>query len=217
MRREKEMKIAPTAEDERFAKEVYERFRAKPGSARIASAFALAYLAALLRERKPRSVLELGAGIGTVTWALLAHPAGVERVVATEDVPFCLDQLEHNLDQEMKNRLHIITKSEEFASVQGPFELLIIDGVWDWEAVAARLREGSACFVEGQRKRERADLREVLRRRNLDCVLTPYRRGFRIQFTWEWPTPGGVLRVRPRMRLNKRPIKGCWVGEVKAF
>ncbi len=209
------MEIVPTAEDERFAREVYERFRAKPGSARIASAFALAHLAALLRERRPRSALEIGAGIGTVTWALLAHPVGVERVVATEDVPFCLEQLDRNLTQEMKNRLHLVTEPRTFASVQGPFDLLIIDGVWDWEAVAARLREGSACFVEGQRKRERADLREALRRRNLDCVFVPYRRGFRIQFSWEWPTSGGVLRVRPRIRLSRRPLKGCWIGEVR--
>ena len=209
------MEIVPTAEDERLAGEIYERFRAKPGSARIASAFALAHLAALLRERKPRSVLEIGAGIGTVTWLLLAHPAGVERVVATEDVPFCLEQLDRNLTPEMKNRLHLVTEPGAFASVQGPFELLIIDGVWNWEAVAARLVEGSACFVEGQRKRERAGLGEALRGRNLDCAFTPYRRGFRIQFSWEWPTPGRTLVVWPKVRLKRRSLKGCWIGEVR--
>jgi predicted O-methyltransferase YrrM len=73
------VKIEPSEADWAFAKSIRDEFKRKPGSQHIASEFALAYLSALLNKVKPDSVLEFGAGIGTVTYFLMKHPANISR------------------------------------------------------------------------------------------------------------------------------------------
>ena len=208
------MDILPTVEDETLALEIYRKFRRRPGAERIASAFALAHLAAILRQRRPRSVLEIGAGIGTVTALLLEHPSGVDRVVATENHPFCLEQLECNLDPGSRGRLRLVETEESFAEVEGPFDLLIIDGNWNWPAVAERLREGAVCFAEGQRRWEREALDVALRRHRLGCAFDGHIQGYRFVLDWRFRSPARRIAPLPRLRLGRRPVKGCWIGEV---
>lgn len=78
------------ANDKRFASEVHSRFSSKSGSERIATKFALAHLSAVLNKYKPMDVIEYGAGIGTVTYALLSHPVGIKKLTTTEQNDFCL-------------------------------------------------------------------------------------------------------------------------------
>lgn len=87
------MKVEPSALDWAYAKSVYDEFSQKPGAQHIASEFALAHLGAVLNKVKPNSVLEFGAGIGTITHFLLKHPANIGHVTTTENNPYCLDQL----------------------------------------------------------------------------------------------------------------------------
>ena len=47
--------------------ETHQRFSGRPGSDFIATAYALDGLAEELRRRRPRTVLEVGPGIGTTT------------------------------------------------------------------------------------------------------------------------------------------------------
>src|SRR5689334_12958041 len=76
--------------DRTFGKSVHAEFKRHPGAEHIASQIALAYLSACLRSFRPRKVLELGAGIGTITYALLKHPCELEHVVATESDAHCI-------------------------------------------------------------------------------------------------------------------------------
>ena len=68
-----------------------------PGSEHIASEASRQYLAACLRLFKPAKVLEMGAGIGTITETVLSHPCGVSELLSTEANPFCLKSLRESL------------------------------------------------------------------------------------------------------------------------
>src|SRR5688572_11575377 len=82
---------------EQLARGIYQEFRAKPESQRIAGEFALIELSRLLTRIKPKHVLEIGTGIGTITKLLLTHPDRPDRITATQGNPVCLLELTKNL------------------------------------------------------------------------------------------------------------------------
>lgn len=61
------LSFRPNEEDWAVAESVHTRFLARPGAGHIASPYALAHLAAILRQAEINSVVEFGAGIGTLT------------------------------------------------------------------------------------------------------------------------------------------------------
>jgi len=111
--------------------EVFERFVGRPGSDYIASGYALGTIAEIVERRQPRAVLEVGAGIGTITTAVLeaSDRAGgaVQHHVAVEDVPFCLEQLAANLGAR-RGEVEVVDRARDLPSDAGPFDLVIVDG-----------------------------------------------------------------------------------------
>lgn len=109
----------------------FDRFRTRPGSDYIASGFALGRLAELVEVRAPRSILEIGAGIGAITATLLEarERAGTTdgEYVAVEDIPFCLEQLATNLGPQI-GAITVVPRAAAIAPEHGPFDLVIIDG-----------------------------------------------------------------------------------------
>ena len=91
--------FALTADDHSLAHDVYGRFKQYPGSKHISTEFALAHLSALMRLVQPKTVLELGAGIGTLTYLMLNHTNCPPLLVATETNDFCISQLERNISK----------------------------------------------------------------------------------------------------------------------
>jgi predicted O-methyltransferase YrrM len=102
------MRVRPNRSDWRFADELFRRYQAKPGSEQIASRAALAYLSACLRLYRPSTVIECGAGIGTITDALLRHESGPRRLVSFENNEFCLGELARNIAHHDRSRLTIV-------------------------------------------------------------------------------------------------------------
>src|SRR5262245_6025352 len=94
----------PTSSDERTrrldsispeAKATFETFKAKEGSLHVANRVALEAIFQLVRQLKPRKVLEIGAGIGTISHLMLKHSHA--ELVAVEHNDFCLQELRKNL------------------------------------------------------------------------------------------------------------------------
>ena len=50
----------------RRGEDLFRRFRDRPGSGFIASGFALGHIEHAVASRRPRTILEVGAGIGTI-------------------------------------------------------------------------------------------------------------------------------------------------------
>ena len=151
------MQIKPNEDDWNVAKRICTRFLARPGADHIASPYALAHLAAILRQADVNSVVEFGAGIGTVTYLLLTYPSPNRTVVSTESNEFCLEQLQYNIPPEFKSRLAVIS---DFRQPNGHFDLAIIDGKIPPAEDYPFLRPGIICFVEGNREPQRDFVKE---------------------------------------------------------
>ena len=80
------MQLITSGYDLFIARNIYHQFSRKPGSHRIASAFSLCHLSRLIRLRKPRTVLEIGAGIGTISQLVLLHQERVESLYSIEQI-----------------------------------------------------------------------------------------------------------------------------------
>ena len=194
------MRVTVTSQDEQRAREVHRLFSAKLHSEHIASEFALAHLAAVLRANEVRTVLEFGAGIGTMTYLLLSTLPEL-AVECTEKNELCFRALEDNLPAAMRARLHIHT--ERYPVIKGgPFDLVIIDG-----RVAPGpnlLKAGSICFAEGDRESGRSTIEAALAERGLTCMFTNYENP---RLIWR-ASRFGV----PRPSIAR---KGCWIGRVE--
>jgi len=192
--------IQPTREDWRLAREVHSHFRARPGSQHIATAFALAHLAALLRVLPVKSVLEFGAGIGTITFLLQERLPADGRIVCAERNAWCREQFAINIPQ--SPRVALIPEGRPHLT--DPFDLVIIDG--PITPGAQYVRAGTACFVEGNRNGPWSMFADGLSAQGLVCHRTNYpAKGFRIR--WRMSRLGLNL---PRLRRTK----GCWIGVV---
>ncbi len=156
------------------------RFRPLPGSDYVASGFALGLVVELLERRRPRSILEVGAGIGTLT-ATVAETLDrlgerSTRHVAVEEIPFCLDQLAANLGDRL-DRVVVVPFAAEAPPDVPAFDLVVIDGgaTTDllpedrhrWTAAderaevacwMARLAPGALVVVENERLAQRSHI-----------------------------------------------------------
>jgi hypothetical protein len=206
------MQLTPNDDDRALAKRIFDRFADRPGAQHIATEFALTYLSALLRTRQPSSVLEFGAGIGTITYMLMEHPCGIKHVVSTEDHPFCLEQLDINLPPEMRARLKLIKEEDSLGDIGNDFDLIIFDGEFGAPEKLHFLNDRTACFIEGARTKTRHAVNEHLSGRGLTCHFTNYNRGRKlVSMSWRKKRPFGM--PLPKLRFN-RTLKGCWVGLV---
>jgi protein-L-isoaspartate O-methyltransferase len=196
----------------KLAKSIFEEFKAKPESGFIASEFAILNLANFLSANAIKSVLEVGAGIGTITKLLLSHPARPADVTSTEEVPVCLRELEKNLAGTDKRGWRLVNGITEIGKDQA-FDLVIFDGILDPQYQYDFFQKGTWCFVEGNRRDTRLELVNHLEKSGLTISMTSFfPGGHKIRIT-----PGRKLfglRL-PRIQLKRR--KGCHIGQVVAL
>jgi len=143
-----------------LAESHHRAMRQEPGSEQIASAFALEVLMALLDKLKPRRVLEVGAGIGTMTAILIRH---AEKVYVVEDNTWCAAQMRKYLpDAQIGIGLGYL------------HHLTVVDGdQLPPLIVTSLLKRGGWVLVEGNRRHWRDGLR-ISRRPHVAVNLRPF-------------------------------------------
>jgi 16S rRNA A1518/A1519 N6-dimethyltransferase RsmA/KsgA/DIM1 with predicted DNA glycosylase/AP lyase activity len=72
---------------------IFQRFRTHEGAREMASPCAINGVIQAIDRYKPRRILEVGTGIGTLTSAILAAGPPTTEVVSAEDNDYCRDQL----------------------------------------------------------------------------------------------------------------------------
>ena len=195
---------------EQLARVIYREFRAKPESQRIAGEFALIELSRLLTRIKPKHVLEIGTGIGTITKLLLTHPDRPVQITATEANRVCLAELAKNLAGVPLDGLTLVKSAVELDTADH-YDLVIFDGTLDKEKQYQVFRPGTWCFVEGSRRATISALKEKLASHGLSINIENKR-------------PGGVkFKFLSARRLfgfrhpvvKMRQLKGCSFGQVE--
>ncbi len=206
------LNLAPNDVDWALAQAVRADFSIKPGAEHIASDFAMAHLSAFVRAIRPKTILEIGAGIGTITQLLLSHQARPAHLVSTEDNAYCLAQIGANIsptDQSHK----LITDQKELDPEKDHFELVIIDASMQ-EHLYEIIGLGTYCFIEGSR----SETREAIGRNLLSRGLTWDWKNFNRGTKWFRIARGFDVTGKPYRKIRlRKPIKGCWVGKVVAL
>lgn len=178
-----------------LAQTIHDRFVVRPGSQHIASPFAIEVLLRELERRRPRAVLEIGAGIGTTTQAILDSPARPVSFVTIEDHPFCLEQLELNLEG-AEGRVQILASTDDLPD-SDRFEFALVDGGERSLGLRHRLAHRATILIEGDRGPQRAALEaELTGIPHLTCEVRT------LQKNEQGAYLGGctLIRVRPNLR-----------------
>ena len=145
---------------------IHARFAAMAGSEYIASERAISGLMRWLRRTRPASVLEVGAGIGTLSFTILvaagSRPGSTGlRFVALEDDDFCRRSLIENLG-DLKAGVELLRDVSELPAGE-LFDLVVIDGGRiDEPAYFDRVASGGTVFFEGWRLKQRRLLEDAL-------------------------------------------------------
>lgn len=108
----------------RESKEIFGKFKSQVGSQHIASPVTIAVLSQICATEKPRRILEIGGGIGTVSYTLLKNSDAFVDIY--EDNDFCINKLKENLAQ-FSGRFSIIDSYRILPPVQ-EYDLMIFDG-----------------------------------------------------------------------------------------
>ncbi len=194
---------------ETLASDIFREFDAKPESQHIANEFALMELSRLIARIRPQSVLEIGAGIGTITKLILTHPDRPARLTSTEGHPICVSELSKNLKGVELTGYKLVNSATEL-DLNRHYDLVIFDGTLDDEQQYAVFGSGTWCFVEGNRSKTMDVLKQKLAERGMTIAFEkkrPDHKKFRLFSSRRF------LGLRlPALMMN--PVKGCSLGQV---
>ncbi|OGZ12579.1 MAG: hypothetical protein A3D67_04195 [Candidatus Lloydbacteria bacterium RIFCSPHIGHO2_02_FULL_51_22] len=173
--------------------EIFILFKNQQGSDHIAGKVTIEAVVSFCKKHNPQNILELGGGIGTLSYAILKNCDGALDIYEHND--FCIRALNDNL-REMSKRYTVTTDYLKLPP-QREYDLIIIDGgkgkgIYDGgfpQVIASyisSLNSIGTIFIEGRRKSQRFWVAEALRARFL---YTPTH--------YEDPTGGkkGALRL----------------------
>lgn len=147
-------------------------FKSKTGSGEIAGRVTLREVVRFCREHKPRAVLELGGGIGTISYAVLSNCDAVMDIYEHND--FCIAALGENL-KEYKERIAVLSNYLTLPPKR-EYDLVIVDGGKGKHARDGGFPRGinayihsldslKTIFIEGERKSQRFWVTQALRTR----------------------------------------------------
>lgn len=153
------MRITPNKE----AVDIYSVFKNKEGSEHIATPISIEVLLKL----HPRTVLEMGGGIGTLTHTLASHGADVD---VYEDNAYCQEELGKNV---LNAANYTLLKDYNIPPPKKEYDLLIVDGATgkknDGGSIDAvdKILHGldtvRNVYIEGGRSAQRTRVRKILK------------------------------------------------------
>ncbi len=159
--------------------EIYNHFKEQVGSESGAQFFSIQNIKDICHEIKPKRVLEMGGGIGTLSYTILSNSNAFLDIY--EQNSFCRSRLEENLKQ-FQGRYQIIN-TYRMLPPSREYDLMIIDGgagkgrdkgyfqsAWFFLSYIQSIK---IVYVEGRRRLQRIWARKALRQRYI-YKLTKY-------------------------------------------
>lgn len=178
-------------------KEIYQSFKQKSGSEVIAGLETLETITAITKKQDIKNVLELGAGIGTISYCILANSNA--HIDLYEPNEFCISELTKNLS-EFKGRYTVI-EDYRMLPPRRNYDLVVVDGGGGERNNGSEkrtvlvflnwLNSVKIIYVQGYRHGQRAFIRHALRDRyvyriikNLDGVTFELKRSNSFLAKW---------------------------------
>lgn len=169
------MKKSQAVKDQR-EEGVFDKFSKMPRSENIATSAAIKALLGILKKEKPKMVLELGGGIGTLSYLLLKHSGAYVDIY--EDLSFCIEALRENL-REFNSQYSIVTSYDD-PTPHNHYDLIIVDGgTMEFYVRMIKDLTFKTIFIEGTREKTRRVLRRELSKKYI-FRLKRYPGGFGI-------------------------------------
>lgn len=172
------MKIKHKSQEYGDAVKIYNIYHQKEGSIHIATPLSICVLRDLVQKAK--SVLEMGAGIGTLTYTMLTSSDVLLDIY--EDNDFCIAQLKKNL-QQFEGRYTLLTSYRQ-RPPRECYDLVIVDGGngekhdgGDRHVISEifSLIVPKVIYIEGVRRPQRKKIRESLHKRcAIHITKVPY-------------------------------------------
>jgi len=154
---------------------IFNKYAAQFGSDQIATKLALRIISDHLEKNNPQSILEIGAGIGTIT-ELLIKKSPNSNILSFEKDEWCLSQLLKNVDEK---QIQIFSKKQDLLTLQ-KIDFLIIDDYLDakftFELISKTRPE--SIFIEGHRRRQRLSVIRSYMKIGFNFDLKNYRKSY---------------------------------------
>lgn len=147
--------------------DVYELFLKKDGASNIAKPPTLHTLCNIIAKDNVNNVLEVGGGIGTLSFLMLQYFPNTKLEIF-EDNAFCITALQTNLS-EYNDRFTIHTDYNNFTLQRKEYDLIIVDGanVDMLRQLIANLDSVKIILIDGKRTNQRSILRKDLKEKFL--------------------------------------------------
>lgn len=165
------------------ARQIWNTFKEKEGSRHIASPVAIAALTSWLRYEKPNRILEIGAGIGTLTYSAVKtlnriFPTRNYSLISLESNSFCCHELAKNLAA-FKDDFTTFSDVSDIPKDSKDFDFVITDGGNEAQTeLFSSLSQRAFIFIEGNRREQSQTLETVLQgRRFIKADVRNLRRG----------------------------------------
>lgn len=146
----------------KFVEKRFKAFANSEGSEYIASEYALYQILKMVKIYRPKRILEVGVGIGTISSTVL--DLNKERVLemevfGTEANDFCVEQIEKNI---MPKENFFLYKDLSQLPDQLKFDFIIVDGAEDrLKSLKERINPSAIIVVEGDRQDQTETIKEI--------------------------------------------------------
>ena len=134
----KEIKISEEAIN------IYRAFKQKEGSEQIAGPITIQVILNIC-QNNPKRILEMGGGIGTISYTLLKNSDAFVDIYEVDD--FCLNKLKENLSG-LEGRYQII-ENYRILPPQREYDLIIVDGGINPERASKAVQAGANTLIVG--------------------------------------------------------------------
>ncbi len=155
-------RITNSESEKAYSDMIIQKYSGMVGSEQIASKMSINTILFLLREHAPRDILELGAGIGTITETILANCEG--RLTSVENNPWCITQLQNNV---VGSRSFTLKSDYEGLSSGTNSDFICIDvnnGIFNVETLIKNSPYLKTVFIEGHHLAHRLNISKMLLR-----------------------------------------------------
>lgn len=186
-----------------FSLKCYQHFAEKEGNQHIAGLFALEKILDIIKLNKPKGILEVGLGIGSISYTILKYfkESGPKVIYkGTEANEFCLKALKENLE-EFYEDLDIYENLEHLQNNE-KFDFVIIDGSDDsLEKIKALISEHGVIFIEGHRAQQVEKINSIFpKHKHTTCISDFKNPSFGPFSSKIWSGGGQLIYVNPTSR-----------------